>query len=333
MRIGVTGGAGYIGAHVVVELLQAGHEVVVVDNFSAGHLAALERAQAIAGRPCAVVPADIADAPKVRAAFAGVEAVIHFAASKLVGESMHAPATYFRNNVGGMATLLETLDAIGVRRFVYSSSAAVYGTQEVVPIAETAPLRPENPYGLTKVHGEQMLDWMVRLRGWHVVSLRYFNPVGAHESGRIGQPLAGAVALVPRVLDALRRPHARVSIFGTDWPTADGTCLRDYIHVSDLSLAHLRALDVLGRPEHQIFNVGTGRPHGVREVIAACDIVSGLRVPADAAPRRAGDMAVAVADPTRFTAATGFRAERGLMEMVESAWRWAVQNPEGYGAA
>lgn len=331
MRIGVTGGAGYIGVHVVVDLLQAGHHVVVLDDFSTGHPEALIRAQTLAGRPCAIVPGDIADRARVRDAFAGVDLVIHLAAAKLVDESMAHPARYFRNNVGGMASLLEVLDELGVRRFVYSSSAAVYGTQAVMPIREDAPVQPESPYGLTKVHGEQMLDWMVARRGWHAVSLRYFNPVGAHESGQIGQPPEAAVALVPRVLAALATPGARVKIFGTDWPTADGTCLRDYVHISDLSRAHLLAMECLERPGHQVFNVGTGRPHSVREVIAACDEAAGWRVPVDAAPRREGDMAVAVADPARFNAATGFVATRQLHEMVESAWRWAQANPDGYG--
>ncbi len=206
------------------------------------------------------------------------------------------------------------------------------GHAAAVLIREDAPVQPESPYGLTKVHGEQMLDWMVARRGWRAVSLRYFNPVGAHASGQIGQPPEAAVALVPRVLAALATPGARVKIFGTDWPTADGTCLRDYVHISDLSRAHLLAMECLERPGHQVFNVGTGRPHSVREVIAACDEAAGWRVPVDAAPRREGDMAVAVADPARFHGATGFVATRQLHEMVESAWRWARANPEGYGA-
>ena len=332
MRVGVTGGAGYIGSHVVCDLLGAGHDVVVLDDLSTGYAAALGRVAELAGRRPEFVRTDVADAPRVRDALRGCAAVIHLAAFKMVGESMDNPALYFRNNVGGMASLLESMEAVGVRRLLYSSSAAVYGTQTTMPIAESAELRPENPYGLTKVHGEQMLDWMVRTRGWSGVSLRYFNPVGAHPSGRIGQPTEGAVALVPRTLQALLRPSAPLSIFGTDWPTEDGTCLRDYIHVCDLSRAHLLALSLLESPGHRILNVGTGRPHSVLEVLGACSRVAGREVPCVNAPRRSGDMACAVADPSRFAELTGFVAEFGLESMVDSAWRWATENPAGYGA-
>lgn len=218
-----------------------------------------------------------------------------------------------------------------MRRLVYSSSAAVYGTPRSVPLQEDAPLAPENPYGLSKVHGEQMVDWMARLCGWSAISLRYFNPVGSHPSGRIGQPSEGASALVPRALMAVAGRAPELTVFGTDWPTPDGTCLRDYIHVDDLARAHELALGQLRGEGHRVYNVGTGRPHSVREVLESCRRVVGREVPAVDGPRRQGDVAVSCADPARFHAETGFRAAKDLDEMVASAWRWVVENPADYG--
>ncbi len=330
MRVLVTGGAGYIGAHLVVELLLAGHDVVVLDDLSFGHAAAVTRAQELAGRSCIFIHGSIGDAATVTRALNGVSVVFHLAAFKMVDESMAKPERYFQNNLAGMATMIEAMEAMGVRRIVYSSSAAVYGTQAVMPIVETAPLAPENPYGLTKKQGEELLDWMVQRRGWSAVSLRYFNPVGAHPSGRIGQPVEGAAALAPRVLRALLVDKAQVTLFGTDWPTPDGTCLRDYIHVCDLSRAHLVAMGALDDAKHHIFNVGTGRPHSVREVVEACSVAAGRDVPFVEGPRRPGDMYCAVADPSRFRDALGFEAHLDLDAMVRSAWRWGVENPAGY---
>lgn len=340
-RLLVTGGAGYIGAQLVIDLLLAGYDVVVVDDFSTGHPEALVRAQRLAGRTCEVHRGDVADAQLMARALVGVHAVIHLAAFKMVGESMVEPERYFRNNLGGMAALLASMQAAGVTRIVYSSSAAVYGTQPnpLEPIDEDAPPRPESPYGLSKAQGEQLLDWMVRCRQWSAVSLRYFNPVGAHPSGQIGQPPEGAASLLPRALHAIldpETPGSRLSILGTDYPTPDGTGLRDYIHVCDLSRAHLAALDSLlaaggAGLAHQVFNVGTGRPHSVREVIAACQRATGKVVPHDEAPRRPGDVACALAAPQRLQRVLGFEARLGLDEMVASAWQWAVKNPDGYG--
>ncbi|MSP54475.1 MAG: UDP-glucose 4-epimerase GalE [Myxococcales bacterium] len=335
-RLLVTGGAGYIGAHLVIDLLGAGYDVVVVDDFSTGHPEALVRAQRLANRRCDVHRGDVADPALMARALDGVDAVIHLAAYKMVGESMEQPERYFRNNLGGMASLVASMVSAGVCRMVYSSSAAVYGTQPnpLEAIDEDAPLRPESPYGLSKAQGEQVLDWMVQRRHWSAVSLRYFNPVGAHPSGQIGQPPAGAANLLPRALHALMNPgtaSARLSILGTDFPTPDGTGLRDYIHVCDLSRAHLAALDALDRPGHQIFNVGTGRPHSVREVVAACQRVTGQPVPHLEAPRRPGDVVCALAAPHRIQRALGFEARLGVDEMVASAWKWAAQNPDGYG--
>ena len=263
-------------------------------------------------------------------ALVGVDVVVHLAAYKQVGESTADPARYFLNNVGGMVSLLSSMDKAGVRRILYSSSAAVYGTQRVMPIREDASLQPDSPYGLTKAQGERQLEFMVQCREWSAVSLRYFNPVGAHPSGLIGEPFEYAASLVPRALKGLALDNETFSIFGTDYDTPDGTCLRDYIHVCDLAKAHLAALAVLERPGHHVFNVGTGRPHSVREVLATCGRVSGLPVSVEEGPRRPGDVAVCQADPSAFERAVGFRATRGLDEMVESAWRWWCQNPNGY---
>ena len=332
MRLLVTGGAGYIGAHLVVELLEAGHDVVVVDDLSSGHQAALERAQVLTGCPVDLYVGDVADAAIMSRALRGVEAVFHLAASKQVGESMERPELYFRNNLGGMSQLLESMQAAGVRRIVYSSSAAVYGAHEPVPIREDAPLRPSSPYGFSKVMGEQLLDWMVRQRGWSAVSLRYFNPVGAHRSGQLGEPFAQAASLVPRVLKAAAQADGPLTIFGTDYDTPDGTCLRDYIHITDLAQAHLAAIEALSNPGHHVFNVGTGRPYSVREVLAACQRATGTAVPFQEGDRRDGDVPVSVADPARFQAAVGFCATRSLDEMVTSAWRWWLENPQGYAS-
>jgi UDP-glucose 4-epimerase len=333
MRLLLTGGAGYLGAQVLVELLQAGHDVTVLDNLSTGHVEAVRRAQALAGRPCSFVLADIGDTPRVVDALDGVDAVLHFAASKLSGESMERPERYFRNNVAGMCGLLAAMEATSVRRIVYSSSAAVYGAQPVMPVREDVELRPESPYGVSKLQGEQLLEWMVRCRKWSAVSLRYFNPVGAHPSGALGEPVEHAASLVPRALGALTRPDARFTLFGTDYPTPDGTCQRDFIHVTDLARAHLLALRALDAPGHAIFNVGTGRPYSVREVLTACARVTGREVPTTAGARRPGDVPCVVADPRRFQARMGFTAALGLDEMVASAWRWWLTNPRGYADA
>lgn len=332
MKLLVTGGAGYIGSTVVLDLLAAGHQVVVIDDLSTGYREALRRVEQLSGQDVPFVHADIGDPAAVRRALVGVDAVLHFAAFKVVGESMEHPERYVANNVGALGSLFGEMERAGVRRLVYSSSAAVYGTQRGMPIAETAPLMPESPYGMSKVHGEQWVAWMVRCHGWSAVSLRYFNPVGAHASGRIGQPVEGAQALLPRALLALVRAEAPLTVFGSDWPTPDGTALRDYIHIADLAAAHRHALAALVPGQHAIFNVGTGRPNSVAEVLASCRRVTGREVPHVLGPRRAGDMACATADPSRFRAATGFTADRGLDDMVETAWRWTVENPGGYGA-
>ncbi len=333
MQTLVTGGAGYIGTHLVIELLTAGHDVVVVDNFSSGHLEGLKRAQEIAGRSVRLFHGDVGDLALMRTALRGVDVVFHLAAYKKVGESMERPELYFRNNLGAMTVLMEAMEAEGVHRIVYSSTAAVYGQQSAQPIREDALPRPTSPYGFSKLQGEQLLDWMVRLKGWAAVSLRYFNPVGAHPSGRIGEPFQYAASLVPcalKVLIADKPSSQRLTIFGTDYDTPDGTCLRDYIHVCDLARAHITAMKVLDEPAHHIFNVGTGRGYSVREVLDSCARVTGLKVPHVEGARRAGDVPVAVADASRFRSELGFMHWFGLDKMVASAWRWWQDNPDSY---
>jgi UDP-glucose 4-epimerase len=314
----------------VVDLLAAGHQVTVVDDLSTGSREALRRSSLLAGRSCRLIIGDVADRALMLRALSGIDTVFHLAAHKAVGESMEQPERYLKNNLGGMASLIEAMQTAGVRRVVYSSTAAVYGTQGDGPLREDAPLRPESPYGYAKAEGERMLDWMVRCRGWSAVSLRYFNPVGAHPSGLIGEPVARASNLVPSVLVALTEPDRRLTIFGTDYPTPDGTGLRDFIHVCDLSRAHLVALQALERAGHHVYNVGTGRPSSVREVLTACARAAGRDVPFVLGPRRAGDVAVAVADPRRFQSELGFSARLSLDDMVGSAWRWWTLNPQGY---
>jgi UDP-glucose 4-epimerase len=333
MRILVMGGAGYIGTHLVVELLLAGHDVVVVDDFSSGHREALRRAEELGGAETALFEGDIADRALMAEALRGIDVVIHLAAYKQVGESMMRPEKYFANNLAGTSALIESMQAAGVTRIVYSSSAAVYGTQDDQPISEDAPLRPDSPYGLTKAQGEQLLHFMSQCRGWSAVSLRYFNPVGAHASGRIGEPLEYAASLVPRALMAIDDPRRALTVFGTDYKTPDGTALRDYIHVCDLAMAHLAAMATMRPGTHNVFNVGTGIATSVREVLDACERATGHVVPHVDGARRPGDIPVTCADTTRFEQAVAFRARRTLDEMVSSAWRWHLQNPGGYEAA
>lgn len=333
MRMLITGGAGYIGTHLLIELLTAGHDVVVFDNLDGGSVQAIARAEAVAGRQCAFIHGDVRRPGDVRRALEGVDVVFHLAALKQVGESVEQPGRYFSNNVGGMSILLDEMDRVGVRRIVYSSSAAVYGSGAPMPLHEDAPLRPDSPYGVTKQLGEQMLAELAQHRGWSAVSLRYFNPVGAHPSGMVGEALCKAMSLVPRTLQALIYEGRPLTVFGSDYDTADGTCERDYVHVCDVARAHLVALGALTRPGDYVYNVGTGRPYSVREVIAACEKAAGRPVPHTDGARRPGDIPVAVADCTRFRSELGFEAHYDLQDMVDSAWGWSEQDPDALSTA
>ncbi|TVT45545.1 MAG: UDP-glucose 4-epimerase GalE [Denitromonas halophila] len=334
----VTGGAGYIGSHTCVALLAAGHEVVVVDNFSNSNPEALARVGQIAGRPVATVhEVDIRDRAGLDAVFAAqpVDAVIHFAGLKAVGESVQKPHAYYDNNVAGTLVLLEVMAARGVKRMVFSSSATVYGDPASVPIREDFPTAPTNPYGRTKWMLEFILqDVAAADADWQMALLRYFNPVGAHPSGLIGEDPNGIPNnLMPYVSQVAVGKLAELGVFGDDYPTADGTGVRDYIHVVDLAIGHVRAVERLMAGAGVLtLNLGTGRGYSVLEVVKAFERASGRPVPYRIAPRRPGDIAQCYADPALALAELGWRAEHDLADMCADAWRWQSGNPDGYGA-
>ena len=336
MRVLVTGGAGYIGSHTCVELLEAGYDVVVVDNLSNSKYESLRRVQAITGRELEFRQVDLLDAAGLGAAFAEtqVEAVVHFAGLKAVGESTQIPWRYYHNNVTGTLTLLKVMQSAGVRNLVFSSSATVYGDPHTVPIKEAFPLSATNPYGRTKLMIEEILrDMQAASDSWNFALLRYFNPVGAHPSGRIGEDPNGIPNnLVPYIARVAvgRLPELRV--FGDDYATPDGTGVRDYIHVVDLAQGHLRALEKLSEnPGLVTYNLGTGQGYSVLEVVAAFERACGRSIPYRVTARRPGDVAVSYADPGRAQRELNWQARRGLGAMVTDVWRWQSDNPDGYG--
>jgi UDP-glucose 4-epimerase len=338
MKILVTGGAGYIGSHTCVELLEAGHEVAVVDNLSNSKESALRRVEAIAGRPLHFHLADLLDREVLSAVFTWegpIDAVVHFAGLKAVGESVARPLHYYRNNVAGTLSLCSVMADYGVKDLVFSSSATVYGTPEEMPIREDCPLGPINPYGRTKWMVEEILrDLHTSDPEWNVALLRYFNPVGAHPSGRIGEDPSGVPNnLMPYIAQVAVGRRPRLQVFGDDYPTPDGTGIRDYIHVVDLAQGHLAALEKLTEePGVVTYNLGTGQGHSVLEVVAACEAASGQPIPYDVVARRPGDAPVSYADPALAETELGWRAERSLEEMCADTWRWQAQNPQGYEA-
>lgn len=315
MRLLVTGGAGYIGSVVSARLIADGHEVVVLDDLSTGHADAVPAGASL-------VRGDVrSQAGRVLAD--GVDAVLHFAAKSLVAESVERPDLYWSNNLGGTLALLEAMRWAGVSRIVFSSTAAVYGEPEAVPIEETAPARPTSPYGASKVAVDTALAEHARMHGLAAVSLRYFNVAGAQPSsggGWLGERHAVETHLIPNILAVALRGTGQVSIFGDDYPTADGTCIRDYIHVSDLATAHVLALAACAGGEHKVYNLGSGSGYSNREVLAACQEVTGRHIASRIAPRRQGDPAVLVASSKRIAAELGWRPERGLREMAADAW-------------
>lgn len=326
MRVLVTGGAGYIGSHVVKALLTAGHEVVVVDNLRLGHR------EAVPGVP--LIQADLLDRPALDWLLATypVEAALHFAALSQVGESQREPGRYAVNNVGGTATLLDALVAAGCRQFVFSSTAAVYGAPETQPITEEAPLEPTNTYGETKLFSERLLRRFEAAHGLRSVSLRYFNAAGADPGGELGEDHDPETHLIPLVLKAALGQREAVEIFGTDYPTPDGTCVRDYVHVTDLAEAHLLALGALaGGAATTSYNLGNGAGFSVREVLAVAERVTGRTLPVREGPRRPGDPPQLVASSARAEAELGWRPRFAALEtIIGTAWEWHRRHPRGY---
>ena len=335
MRILVTGGAGYIGSHTVLLLLEEGHEVHVFDNLSNSSPESLRRVAELTGKNAKLHVGDLLDQVRLEEVFAATkpEAVIHFAGLKAVGESVAKPLTYYRNNVTGTLNLLETMQVHEVFTFVFSSSATVYGETQELPITETTSLSATNPYGRTKLHIEFMLDDLALSDSrWAIAKLRYFNPVGSHESGRIGEDPQGIPNnLMPFVAKVAVGIREKVNVFGGDYPTPDGTGVRDYIHVLDLGAGHLAALEYL--EEHgglHAWNLGTGHGSSVLEVIQAFSRTAEREIPYEIVDRRPGDVAASYADPALAREEIGWKAERGLEQMVEDMWRWQSSNPSGY---
>lgn len=335
MRILVTGGAGYIGSHTCLELLSAGCDVVVVDNLSNSSREAIRRVEGLAGKPVEFRQADLLDRDGLSAVFddGPVDAVIHFAALKAVGESVDKPLAYYHNNVTGTLILCEVMALHNVKTLVFSSSAAVYGEPDELPLKESARVDPASPYGRTKLVIENIIgDLHQADPSWNAVLLRYFNPVGAHESGRIGEDPRGIPNnLVPYIAQVAVGKLPELKVFGDDYPTPDGTGVRDYIHVVDLAIGHVKALDRLREgPGVAVYNLGTGRGHSVLEMIGAFERGSGRHIPYRVVNRRPGDVAACYADPARAREGLGWSAERTIDDMCRDAWRWQSQNPNGY---
>lgn len=337
MKVLITGGVGYIGSHTCVELLAAGFEVVVVDNLCNSKIRALERVQSISGHSVPFHRVDVTDRGSLREVFQqyDISAVLHFAGLKAVGESCEIPLRYYHNNVEGTVVLCEVMAEFGVHQLIFSSSATVYGDPASVPIVETFPTSATNPYGRSKLMVEEILRDVCRVPNnpWKVALLRYFNPIGAHDSGLIGEDPEGIPNnLLPYVSQVAIGKLERLGVFGNDYPTRDGTGVRDYIHVVDLARGHVKALQKLlpSEPHCYTYNLGTGVGYSVMEVIKAFEQASGRDVPYQVLPRRSGDIAECFADPALAARELDWRAEYGLDRMVADAWRWQSQNPTGY---
>jgi UDP-glucose 4-epimerase len=331
----VTGGAGYIGSHTIVEFLNAGHDVVSIDNYGNSSPESLKRVQEITGRPLTAVEGDVRDASVLDRLFhdRAIDGVIHFAALKAVGESVARPLDYYDNNVGGTIALLQAMARANVRRLVFSSSATVYGVPQKLPLAEDAPLGATNPYGQTKLVIEQMLADVARADpAWSIVNLRYFNPIGAHPSGRIGEdPNDIPNNLFPFITQVAAGRRERLNVWGNDWPTPDGTGVRDYLHVVDLAVGHLRAFEYAQKhPGCHAINLGTGRGTSVLELVHAFERATGQRVPYTIGPRRDGDIAACWADPALAERELGWRAQYTIEQACADGWRWQSNNPNGY---
>ena len=335
MRVLVTGGAGYIGSHTCVELLETGHEVIVVDNLINSKEESLVRVEAITGKSLEFHQVDLLDRDGLDRIFSAARAdgVIHFAGLKAVGESVNIPLRYYHNNITGTLLLCEVMAAHGVKKIIFSSSATVYGDPHTVPIKEDFPLSATNPYASTKLMIEDILrDLHVSDEAWNIVLLRYFNPVGAHASGRIGEDPSGIPNnLMPFVAQVAVGRRPQLSVFGDDYPTPDGTGVRDYIHVVDLAQGHVKALAKLGdAPQVYTYNLGTGRGYSVLEMVASFEKASGRQIPYEVVARRPGDIATCYADPAKATGELDWQANRGIDAMCADTWRWQSANPNGF---
>ncbi len=335
MKILVTGGAGYIGSHTCVELLNSGYEVVVVDNLCNSSKESLNRVKTITGKSVSFYKQDILDESGLSRVFDehDIDAVIHFAGLKAVGESVEKPLEYYQTNLTGTLVLFKVMRDHNVKNFVFSSSATVYGDPHTVPIKENFPLSATNPYGRSKLIIEEISrDLYIADPQWNIALLRYFNPVGAHKSGLIGEDPNGIPNnLVPYISQVAVGKREKLSVFGDDYNTPDGTGVRDYIHVVDLAVGHIKALEKLNsKPGLVVYNLGTGQGYSVLEMVRAIEKASGKKVPYQIVARRPGDIAQCFADPSFALQEIGWKAERGLDEMAEDTWRWQSNNPDGY---
>ncbi len=338
MKILVTGGAGYIGSHTCVELLESGYEVVVVDNFDNSSPESIKRVEKITGKKIALYEADIRDRAAMEKIFSEhkIDFVIHFAGLKAVGESCHKPIEYYDNNLYGTLVLLETMRKFGCKSIVFSSSATVYGTPERLPLDETCRTGgTTNPYGTSKLFQEQILrDVYAADHEWKIVLLRYFNPVGAHESGLIGEDPQGIPNnLTPYIAKVAIGELKEIGVFGNDYPTPDGTGVRDYIHVVDLAKGHVAAIAKITEPGVYTYNLGTGKGYSVLDVIHAFEKACGKKLPYSIKPRRDGDVAVCYSDASKAKRELGWEAKLGIDEMCASLWKWQTMNPKGYKKA
>lgn len=336
MSILVTGGAGYIGSHTCVELLNSGYEVVVVDNLVNSSKESIRRVEEITGKKIKFYEADIGDYTAMDEIFSNekIDSVIHFAGLKAVGESVYKPLEYYQNNVGGTLIMCDVMRKHNVKSIVFSSSATVYGNPHTVPIKEDFPLSVTNPYGRTKLILEDIFrDLFVADHEWNIALLRYFNPVGAHKSGKIGEDPKGIPNnLTPYITQVAIGKLGCLGVFGNDYDTPDGSGVRDYIHVVDLAVGHIKAIEKLKKEQGGVFtyNLGTGCGYSVLEMVAAFEKATGKKIKYEIKPRRAGDIATCYADPTLAKKELGWKATRGLDEMCEDSWRWQTQNPNGY---
>lgn len=334
MKILVTGGAGYIASHTNVVLLENGYDVVALDNLSNSQKESLKRVEQITGKTIKFYEGDCRDKELLRKIFAenDIYATIHFAGLKAVGESCHKPILYYENNLMANLALAEVMQEAGVKRLVFSSSATVYGVPKKLPLTEDCSLSTTNPYGATKLMGEQMLTDIAKAdSGWHIILLRYFNPVGAHESGLIGEDPKGVPNnLMPYVSQVAVGKLKQLSVYGDDYDTPDGTGVRDYIHVMDLAKAHLKALENIEKYNVEPINIGTGCGYSVLDMVKAFEKASGKKVPYVIAPRRSGDIAACYASCDKAKRELGFSAEKDLQDMCNDLWKWQTKNPNGY---